>query len=260
MTDPTTTTIDINGHSCRVWSKGKGPKLGWIAGYGGLPRWHPFLDELAKTRTVIAPSLPGYPGATGHTLLDSHLDWICAVREIFIKAGLEGADIAGSSVGASFVAEFAAMWSHKVNRIALIAPFGLYDDKNPPADVWAQRPDDQPGMLVANPQIWKDFKAVPLGANSVEWPIEQVRAAEAAARVFWPLGNTRLEKRLPTIIAPTLLLWGAQDRLIPATYADWIAKAIKGQATIKTIASAGHLAELDQPAATARAILEFMSD
>ncbi len=258
MSELKTTTIDVNGHACRVWSKGSGPKLGWIAGYGGLPRWIPFLDKLAETRTVIAPSLPGFPGATGHTLLDTHLDWICAVREIFIKAGLEGADIAGSSVGASFVAEFAAMWPHKVNRLAMIAPFGLYDDKQPPADVWAQRPDDIPGLLCANPQIWKDLKAVPPGANSVEWPIEQVRATEAAARVFWPLGNTRLEKRLPTIIAPTLLIWGAEDRVMPVNYAEWIAKTIKGKSQLKTIPGAGHLAELDQPAAVAKAITDFM--
>jgi pimeloyl-ACP methyl ester carboxylesterase len=259
LSEPTTAHIDVNGHAVRVWTKGKGPKLGWLAGFGGMPRWIPFLDELAKTRTVIVPSLPGHPGATGHTLLDSHLDWICAVREVVLKAGLEGEDLAGSSVGGSFVAEFAAMWPHKVKRLAMIAPWGLYDDHEPPTDVWAQRPDDQPGVLVANPQLWKDLKAVPAGANSVEWPIEQVRATEAAARAFWPLSNTKLEKRLPTIIAPTLLLWGAEDRVIPRSYAERIAKAIKGPATIKTIAGAGHLAELDQPQATAAAILEFMS-
>jgi pimeloyl-ACP methyl ester carboxylesterase len=259
VSEPKTTTIDINGHACRVWSKGTGPKLGWVAGFGGLPRWIPFLDELAKTRTVIAPSLPGFPGATGHTLLDTHLDWLVAVRQILVKSGLEGADLAGSSVGGSFVAEMAALWPHKVNRIAMIAPFGLFDEKDPAADVWAQRPDDVPGLLCADPQIWKDLKAVPPGANSVEWPIEQVRASEAAARVFWPLGNTKLEKRLPLILAPTLLLWGEQDRVIPRSYAQTMAKSITGKTTIKTIAGAGHLAELDQPVTTAKAILEFMS-
>jgi pimeloyl-ACP methyl ester carboxylesterase len=259
VSEPTTTTIDINGHPCRVWTKGSGPKIGWLAGFGGLPRWTPFLDELAKTRTVIAPSLPGHPGATGHNLLDSHLDWIVAARQIIVKSGLEGEDVAGSSVGGSFVAEFAALWPHKVKRVALIAPWGLFDEKDPATDVWAQRPDDQPGVLCADPQIWKDFKAVPAGANSVEWPIEQIRASEAAARVFWPLGNTKIEKRLPLILAPTLLLWGEQDRVMPRSYADTMARLIEGKTTIKTIPGAGHLADLDQPAATARAILEFMS-
>lgn len=258
MTEPKTTTIDINGHACRVWTKGSGPKLGWIAGFGGLPRWIPMLEKLSQTHTVIAPSLPGFPGATGHTLLDSHLDWIVAVRQIFVQAGLEGEDIAGSSVGASFVAEFAALWPHKVRRIAMIAPFGIYDETDPPADIWAQRPDDQPGVLCDNPQLWKDLKAVPSGANSVEWPIEQVRAQEAAARVFWPLGNTNLQKRLPLILAPTLLIWGEKDRIMPRSYAEKFAKAIKGKSSIEVIKGAGHLAELDQPDAVAGAIAKFM--
>ena len=258
MSEPKTTTIDINGHACRVWSKGSGPKLGWIAGFGGLPRWIPFLDELARTRTVIVPSLPGFPGATGHTMLDTHLDWIIAVRQILQRSGLEGADLAGSSVGASFVAEVAALWPVSVRRIAMIAPFGLYDEADPPADVWAQRPDDVAGLLCADPAMWTAFKALPPGANSVEWPIEQVRASEAAARVFWPLGNTKLEKRLPLITAPALLLWGEKDRVMPHAYAERIAKAMKGKSEIRTIAAAGHLAELDQPEATAAAIEKFL--
>ncbi len=100
MPAPTTTTVEINGFPCRVWSKGQGRKLGFLAGLGGLPRWLPFLDRLAETRTVIAPSLPGYPGgATGHTVLDTHLDWVLAVRQLIDKAGLAGADLLGASVG-----------------------------------------------------------------------------------------------------------------------------------------------------------------
>jgi abhydrolase domain-containing protein 6 len=259
LTEPVTTTVDVNGHACRVWTKGTGPKLGWLAGFGGLPRWMPFLDELARHRTVVVPSMPGTPGATGHNLLDTHLDWIVAARELVGKAGLEGADLAGSSVGASFVLELAALWPASVRRIAVVAPFGLFDDKEPMTDPWAQRPDDVPGVLCNEPQIWKDMKAVPAGANSVEWPIEQVRAAEMAARIFWPLGNTKLEKRLPLVAAPTLLLWGENDKIVPRSYASTIAGRISGPSETTTIAGAGHLAELDQPKPVAEAIVAWMA-
>ena len=258
MSEPTTTTIDVNGHACRVWTKGNGPKIGFLAGYGGLPRWIPFLDRLAEKRTVIAPSMPGFPGATGHNALDTHLDWIVAVKSLLGGAGLDGADLVGSSVGGSFVAEIAALWPQSVQRIAMIAPFGLFDENDPAADVWAQRADDVPGLLCANAQAYKDLKAMPVGANSVEWPIEQTRAAEAAARIFWPLGNTKLERRLPLITAPTLLIWGESDRVMPRTYADKFAKAIPGGAKIATIPRAGHLAELDQPDAVAKAVLAHL--
>ena len=100
MSDPETLTVDVNGFATRVWRKGTGPKLGFLAGFGGLPRWVPFLDELAKSRTVIVPSLPGFPGGErGHSALDNHLDWVLATHLLLQKAGLDGADLAGSGPG-----------------------------------------------------------------------------------------------------------------------------------------------------------------
>src|SRR5215469_2923852 len=111
MSEPYTSSVELNGFSSRVWKKGEGPKLGFLAGFGGLPRWVPFLDALARERTVIVPSLPGFPGGErGHAVLDSHLDWLLAVRGLLQKSGLDGADLAGSTVGGSFAAEVAAIW------------------------------------------------------------------------------------------------------------------------------------------------------
>jgi len=251
-------TVDVNGFPARIWRKGNGPKIGFLAGFGGLPRWVPFLDELARSRTVIVPSLPGFPGGDrGHTVLDTHLDWLLAVRDLLDKAGLNGTDLAGSSVGASLALEMAALWPTSVKRLALIAPFGLFEEKDPPTDPWAQRGDAVAGLMCADPAIWTALKSVPEGANSVEWPIEQVRASEAAARIFWPLGNTRLEKRLRLVKAPTLLLWGAEDRIMPRSYAGRFSSAIHGTTDVKVIGGAGHLAELDKPAEVAAAMVAF---
>ena len=258
MAPPEDATIEINGYPTRVWRKGNGPRLGFLAGLGGLPRWVPFLDKLAASRTVIVPSLPGFPGGDrGHTVLDSHLDWLLTVHEILDKAGLTGADLAGSSVGASLAAEVAALWPDSVRKLALVAPFGLFDETDPPTDPWAQRADAVPALMCADPEVWKALKTPPEGANSIEWPIEQVRASEAAARIFWPLGNTRIEKRLRLIKAPTLLLWGEQDRIMPRAYADVFARGIAGETTTRVIAGAGHLAELDKPDEVAAEVLAF---
>lgn len=254
-----TLTVEVNGHPCRVWKKGSGPKLGVLAGFGGLPHWAPFLEALSATRTVIVPSLPGFPGATGHNILDNHLDWVLAVRQLLEQADLAGADLFGASVGGSFAAEMAAIFPHLVKRLALVAPFGLFDEKDPMTDPWAQRSDVAPGLYCANPQTWKDLVAPPAGTNSPEWPIEMVRASEAAARVFWPLGNTHLKRRLPLIQAPTLLLWGEQDKIVPRSYAQAFAEGIKGKTKIEIVPGAGHLAEHDQPEAVAKAVLAWMT-
>jgi pimeloyl-ACP methyl ester carboxylesterase len=259
LSDPKTTTVEVNGFSCRVWTKGQGPKLGFLAGLGGLPRWPSFLDELAKTRTVIAPSLPGYPGATGHTVLDSHLDWVLAVRQLIDKAGLDGADLVGASVGGAFAAEMAAIFPGQVARLVLIAPFGLFDEAEPAADPWAQRKDKVAGLMCADGSHWESMVAVPEGANSVEWPIEMTRASEAAARAFWPLGNTKLERRLGLIAAPTLILWGDRDAVLPPSYARKFAAGINGATRVETIAGAGHLAYLDRPKSVAKAVLAHLT-
>src|SRR5262249_38327835 len=204
--------------------------------------------------------LPGYPGGErGHSVLDNHLDWVLAVRQLIDAAELAGADLVGSSVGASFAAELAAIWPERVRRLALIRPFGLFKDGEPPTDPWAQRAEDVAGLLTANPETYRALKEMPAGANSIEWPIEQTRAAEAAARAFWPLGNTRLERRLALIKAQTLILWGAQDRLLPQSYADVIAKLLEAKTEVAIVAGAGHLAELDKPDEVAAAILRFMA-
>ncbi|MBV8588793.1 MAG: alpha/beta fold hydrolase [Acetobacteraceae bacterium] len=259
MEDPATSAVRLGGFSLRVWQKGNGRKLGFLAGFGGLPRWVPFLDDLAGSRTLVVPSLPGFPGgARAHTLLDTHLDWVLAVRELLDGAGLRGADLAGSSVGASLAAEIAAIWPESVRKLALIAPFGIFDEADPPADPWAQRADNLPGLMCVNPEAWKQLKAMPEGADPIEWPIEQTRANEAAARIFWPLGDTRLAKRLRLIEADTLLIWGEHDRVMPRSYADRFATGIAGRTQIAIIPEAGHLAELDQPDAVASAILRWM--
>jgi len=126
-----------------------------------------------------------------------------------------------------------------------------------PTDLWAQRNDAVPALMCADAANWNALKEPPPGTNSPEWAIEQTRASEAAARAFWPLGNTRLEKRLPYITAPTLLIWGEADAIMPKSYAARFTAGMKTKPKVVTIAGAGHLAELDKPDEVAAAIVEW---
>jgi pimeloyl-ACP methyl ester carboxylesterase len=192
-------------------------------------------------------------------VLDTHLDWVLAVRQLIDKAGLAGADLLGASVGGAFAAEMAAIFPSHVRKLALIAPFGLFDEAEPAADPWAQRRDNVASLMCADAAKWQALVSPPDGANSIEWPIEMVRASEAAARAFWPLGNTHLEKRLGLIAAPTLVLWGDKDAVLPPSYAKKFATKINGNTRVETVANAGHLAYLDQPDAIAKAVLAHFS-
>ncbi len=251
-----TSIARIEGHDVRVWRKGRGPVVGYLAGFGGLPKWTPFLDRLARTRTVVAPSLPGFPGGgSWHAKLDTHLDWILAARQIVLASGLIGADLVAGSVGAALAAELAALWPDDVRCLALVSPLGVSDRVQPTTDMWAQRADELPGLLCVDPDVYTRFTAKPENADAIEWTVEQTRASEAGARFLWPLSDTRLASRLHLIKAPTLLLRGAGDRVLPNGALQQFRNALRCKAEVRSIAGAGHLAELDCPDAIADAIL-----
>lgn len=251
-------TVEVNGRTCRVWEKGAGDPVGFLAGIGGLGSWTPFLDRIAERRRVLVPSIPGFPGAQGHNLLDTQLDWILAVQDLLEFAGLAGADLVASSVGAALAADVAACARGMVRRLVLIGPLGVFDEAEPIADVWAQRPGDLPRMVCADPAHFLAAVAAPEGEDPVEAEVLLLRAHEAAARLLWPLSDTGLSKRLSRIRDEVMLVWGEADRVVPFGYARRFADAIAGATRIERIADAGHLAELDAPDEVARLVLDFL--
>ena len=251
-------TVEVNGRPCRVWEKGTGEPVGYLAGIGGLGGWTPFLDCLAERRRVIVPSVPGFPGAEGHDLLDTQLDWILAVQDLLDAAGLAGADLVASSVGAALAADVAACGRGMVRRLVLVGPLGVFDEAEPIADVWAQRPGDLPGMVCADPACFQAAVAAPEGEDPVEAEVLLLRAHEAAARLLWPISDTGLAKRLPRIHRPVMLVWGEADRVVPFGYARRFADAIAGATRIERVPGAGHLAELDAPNEVSRRVLDFL--
>jgi pimeloyl-ACP methyl ester carboxylesterase len=258
MSAPRERTVTAFGTSCRVWEKGSGAPLCFLGGLRGLPRWTPFLDRLAARRQVVAPSLPGFPGALGHDRLDDPIDWIAATLDLLEACGLDGADWVGASVGATLAAEAAIFSPASLRRLVLVAPFGLFDEAEPVADLWATRSHELPELVSARPERFAEALAAPEDADAAEWQLELHRANEAAARLLWPLGDLGIAKRLHRIKAPTLLLWGGEDRVLPASYAKRFAERIAGWVEIRSIEGAGHVAEIDAPDAVADAVLAFL--
>ena len=244
--------------SARVWEKGDGNPIGFFAGLGGLPAWLPALDALAASHRVVAPSLPGFPGGAEYDRLDDIFDWSLAAIDIVTASGLSGADQIGASVGGALAAEVAALRPDLVRKLVLIAPYGLFDEAAPIRDVFACKPGEQSSVLTRDPQAYDAYRARPNSSGEMDWTVMQVRAEMAAARILWPLGDTRLRKRLFRITQPTLIIWGADDRVIPPAYAAKFADGISGKTKIVTIPKAGHKVEFDAPHAVADAISTFL--
>jgi pimeloyl-ACP methyl ester carboxylesterase len=256
---PRERTVLVHGEPCRVWEKGTGEPLGFLAGLGGLVEWTPFLDRLSESRRVIVPSLPGFPGSgPSHRGLDTLPDWIAATLDLLEAAGLDGCELVGHSVGGMLAAEVAAFSRATVKRLVLIAPFGLFDEAEPVADVWARRVTEIPELYSTRPAEFAAARLTQPKDLSVdaatEWQIVQARASEAAARLLWPIGELGLVKRLHRITCPTLLVWGSEDRIVPASYAKKFAQRIGGPTEIRTVAGAGHALDFDAPEAARDAL------
>lgn len=257
--------LKIRGRSVRVFEAGDNsaaPPAVFFAGIGGLPRPVPFLTHLASTRRVLAPSLPGFPGAPDFRHLDSLLDWIVHAVETVEAVDAAPVDLVGSSVGGALAAEVAALAGGLVNRLVLIAPFGCFDAEDPGADIWAQvpGPDTIPNLVCERPERWQEAWTPAEGEDPLESQVMHARAMEAAARLLFPFGDTGVLTRLHRVRQPTLLLRGERDRVLPASCNDRFQAALAGPVRQATIAAAGHLPELDEPEELARQINAFLAD
>jgi pimeloyl-ACP methyl ester carboxylesterase len=251
-------TVPINGRPCRIWEKGSGGALYWLHSSPLSLNWSPCHEALAARGRLAALSLPGFGGSEGHDAIDTQLDWCLAARDLLIAAGYRpGHILVGSSTAGAIAADIAALWPDFVTRLVLIAPFGLYDDQEPTRDMFAVQGKEAPTLFCNTPEAYTRQLAVPDGEEPTGWSIIVNRAQEAAARILWPFGDTRLSRRLHRITASTLLIWGDGDRVVPASYADRFIAGMKASTATTIIAGGGHLVELDKPEDIAGAIFAF---
>jgi pimeloyl-ACP methyl ester carboxylesterase len=75
---------------------------------------------------------------------------------------------------------------------------------------------------------------------------------------IWPLPDKGLSKRLYRLRAPTLIVWGAQDRLVHPDYGTDFVAAIPG-ARLETIPGAGHLPQVERADATVAVVRDFLA-
>jgi len=96
------------------------------------------------------------------------------------------------------------------------------------------------------------------GEPDIEALMPMMRGLTALAKFMWPIPDRGLSRRLGRIRVPTLLLWGEQDALVPARYAEDFAAGIAETSTV-IVQGAGHLPTVENPEPTLAAITAFLS-
>ncbi len=254
------TTVTVGDCRVRLWSAGEGPPLLYLHGFEQHPGDASFLRRLAEGRRVIAPETPGYGASSGLEGLDGILGLTLYHRQLVESLGLERLDVIGHSLGGMFAAEFAAVCPHRTRRLVLVDAYGLWLDDIPVPDPFVLGPTQlsaakwaDPDAAPAEPSI-----AVPDANDPHAAVLDRARNLAAATKFMWPFAERGLRRRLPFVQAPTLVIHGEGDGLVPPAYADEFARLIP-DARVTRIAGAGHLPMVEQEEAFVRAVAEFLS-
>jgi len=254
--------VELRGGAVRfrVLTAGSGAPVVYFHSFYERGGWSPFLDHLAARFTVYAPLHPGVAGSTGVEALDDVLDLTLAYDELLSALGVARAHLLGHFFGAMVAAEIAAVFPARAHRLVLASPLGLWRDDAPQADIVTLPVEELAPVLWRDPESetarrWIDLP--PDEAANVAVQIESIQRRAAMAKFVWPIPDKGLRKRLHRIAAPTLILWGDEDRANPVVYGEEWQRRIKGAAL--TLRPGGHMMLHESPAAAATAIAEFLS-
>lgn len=248
--------LSVRGTPIHMLQDGAGPALLFLHGAGGAGHWLEFQERLAKDFTVCFPSHPGHGGSPEAPWIEHISDLAFHYLDLLDELGLERVHLVGASFGGWIAAEMATMASHRLASLVLIDPVGIR------VDGWIY-----PFLFGLDiPEIVATVFHNPMAAlvlappdQSLETLALQYRQGAAVARVSWNpyLYDPLLRRRLGRITAPTLLCWGAHDRLAPlAPCGETWAKEISG-ARLRVFPDSGHLPHLEDPVGVAEAVTEF---
>lgn len=252
------TFIDVHGARTEVLRGGKGSPLLYLHSAGGS-FWSPFLDRVAERFSVYAPTLPGFGNSGGFERIDSIADLVFHTIDVIDELGLERVPVMGLSLGGWLAAELAVHHPERFAKLVLIDAIGLEVKGAPIAEFFLVDAAAARKLLFYEPESEMARTLVP--DDPTGEALEAVlKAREATARVAWNpyLCNPKLRERLYRVKAPTLVVWGEDDRLVPLAHGEAYAAGITGAALV-TVPRTSHAPSLERPEETARLVLDFLA-
>jgi pimeloyl-ACP methyl ester carboxylesterase len=244
-----------------VREAGGGGDVMWLHGEAG-PSWTAFHDALARDRHVVAPSHPGYGASTGGDKLDDIHDAIYFYLDLLDALDISEVSLIGHGLGGMFAAELAAVQPRRVANLVLIDPFGLWLPDVPTLDYFVLPPAELADALYHDRTSLaaQATAKAPEGQDAlVAYMLERAQSMAAAARYLWPIPDRGLNKRLHRVRAPTLVVWGQSDRVVPVAYAAEWQRRIPGSRLVVR-QDAGHLPHVEVPAPLAELTDAFLAD
>lgn len=227
-----------------------GPVLVLIHGSNAsLHTWEPWAALLGAKYRVVTMDMPGH-GLTGAVPNDdySRTGMVAFVHEVTQKLGLTRYAIGGNSMGGGVAAQYAETWPDEVSALILVDASGIPRKPQPGAKVplafrLAQTPVLNKLLLYVTPRsiiaeglhkVFVDQSKVTddMVARYYDLTLYDGNRRATGIRFRLPPSDEATAEKLGAIKAPTLILWGEKDGLIPVEYAGEFQKRIPGSKVV----------------------------
>lgn len=264
--------VQANGIEIYYEVHGDGAPLVLISGLGySLWQWHKMIPLLARHFKVIAFDNRGVGQSDKPAGAYTAQMLAADVAGLLDALGIEKASLMGHSMGGFVAQAFALAYPQRLEKLILCSTnFGgpnhvpitpeamavLSDVTSDPLTRFTNglRVSTAPGFAESHPQMIQDWLAWRV-ANPIE-------PAAYQSQMMVGLGllpeAAAFENKLPQVTAPTLILFGAHDKVVPPENAERLAAKLPNCRTV-ILMDAGHFFPIETPESAARAVIKFMS-
>jgi pimeloyl-ACP methyl ester carboxylesterase len=253
---PPEKAVTVGGHEMHYYEAGIGPTVILLHGLGASAEvWVTNINALAARFHVIAPDQIGF-GRSAKPRIEYRVQLFADFLREFLQAlGIEHTSLVGNSMGGWIAAVFAAQHPHDVDKLVLVDAAGAlppFPALNP-SSVSEMR--ELLRLMFHDPaRVTREF------AEAVLQRRRQFDDFPAVERtIHWANAEKQsIQSALPQVEAPTLIVWGRDDRLCPPSDGELMHRLVPGSQLLM-LEDCGHYPQLEKPAQVNAALIRFLS-
>ncbi|MBP1738128.1 MAG: lipase [Deltaproteobacteria bacterium] len=262
--------VQVDDHRWVYLEGGRGETILFVHGFGmEKDGWGLFLKAFSNFNRLIVPDLPGF--GENSRLESANYDVLSQVKRLnrFVESlGLNRFHLVGSSMGGYIAGFYASEYPEKVKSLALFNPAGV--SSRDPSDLWRRYAETgELALLYKTKEGFEDLLALLLyRVPPVPGPFKNYFAELGASNyVFYGKvlrdlergGMHQLEPRLPRVQARTLVLWGANDRILHVSGAERFREGLKNVKVV-ILDQCGHAPFFEKRKETTKVYQDFLAD
>jgi pimeloyl-ACP methyl ester carboxylesterase len=255
---PEETELRVRDVRIRLRRAGRGPKVLFLHGAGGVPQWLPFFDMLAERHELLVPEHPGFGGSDDPAWIRSVPDLAMFYLDLIEQAGLDSIHLIGNSLGGWLAAEMLVRDRARCKSLVQLAPAGIRVKGVPCGDNFIWGPEEAVRNLYCDQAFADRILALTPDAAQMDLLLKnRFTVAKLGWQPRW--FDPDLEKWLHRIKLPALVVWGEDDRIMPPAFAALWRERLP-DARLVMLPRCGHLPHVEHAAEVARLIGAFLEE